>query len=72
MLIFRCSKGKLVEYTQWDGEEADYKMVEAARDCQIYLVHRQDPQSDGEARHSTSIWALSNDRQVRFQQKCES
>ncbi|KAI9823816.1 MAG: hypothetical protein M1826_007637 [Phylliscum demangeonii] len=65
-------EGLQVEYTSWDEEEQDYRMVEAARRCQIYLVQRHDGPPNCEVRYSTSIWALSDDRTVRFQQKLTS
>ncbi|KAI9783855.1 MAG: hypothetical protein M1816_001156 [Peltula sp. TS41687] len=62
-------KGKLVEYTQWDVNEMDYILVQVATDCRIYLTQQQEHQSDAGIRYSTSIWVLSEDRKVRFQQK---
>ncbi|KAI9818418.1 MAG: hypothetical protein M1827_000477 [Pycnora praestabilis] len=62
-------KGTCVEYAVFDNEEGDFKMVQAAADCHIYLIRRKEPLSSGGVRFFTSIWALSENRSVRIQQK---
>ncbi|KAK3079180.1 hypothetical protein LTS18_005542, partial [Coniosporium uncinatum] len=67
-------RGQLVEYTSLIETEdswkpPEYEMVEAARACRICVVRRRDSLPDGALRFTTSIWAFSDDRQVRLQQK---
>lgn len=59
----------MVEYTKWDVAEDDFKMLDAAQQCMIYLIQRQEPRENGDIRFVSSVWALSNDRTVRLQQK---
>jgi len=70
-------RGQLVEYTSLIETEdswkpPEYEMVEAARACRICVVRRRDSLPDGALRFTTSIWAFSDDRQVRLQQKRKS
>jgi hypothetical protein len=60
--------GASVTYAQ-RAEDGDYEMVPAASECQVMILRKRTPQSDGSVRYITSIWAFSNDRSVRLQQK---
>lgn len=61
----------MVEYLCLNQDTYANVMVRACRRCQVYLVQRYEPQSNGDDHYSVSIWALSDDRQVRFQQTRE-
>ncbi|KAI9752853.1 MAG: hypothetical protein M1815_000228 [Lichina confinis] len=60
---------KRVEYAEWDSKAKDYRLRTVAARCQVCLVQRAEELPDGGTRNTTSIWALSDDRQVRLQQK---
>jgi len=69
--------GQLVEYnslieTEESSKTSEFEIVEAAHHCRICVVRRRDSLPDGSLRFTTSIWAFSDDRQVRLQQKRES
>ena len=53
----------------WDEDDNDFKLLEAASKCQIYLIQRQEQLGNDEVRYDTSIWALSDDGAARLQQK---
>ncbi|MCJ1400113.1 hypothetical protein MMC11_003316 [Xylographa trunciseda] len=63
-------RATLIDYTQPNEEiPGEWKMVEACKTCKVYLVTRKQKLASGALRFTTSIWALSNDRGVRLQQK---
>jgi hypothetical protein len=76
-LLTSCSRGKLVEYSQQTipdpdcpGDIADIEMVEACDSCRIAVVRKRitDPETKN-VRVVTSIWALSDDNNVRVELK---
>jgi hypothetical protein len=61
-----------VEYTIPDEENPpDLKMVQGSAECQLFLVTKRHKLSSGVLRFTTSIWALSDDKNVRVQQERE-
>ena len=68
-LLTHNSSCKRVEYAEWDSKAKDYRLRTVAARCQVCLVQRAEELPDGGTRNTTSIWALSDDRQVRLQQK---
>ena len=65
--------GSCVEYTVPDEEKpGDWKIVEATKMCQISVVTKMFklPNTD-KTRYISSIWALSDDRKVRLQQRLQ-
>ena len=70
-LLTRNSSCKRVEYAEWDGKARDHRLRTVAARCQVCLVQRTEELPDGGTRNTTSVWALSDDRQVRLQQKRE-
>ena len=63
--------GSSVEYTIPDeGKPGDWKLVEATKRCKISVVTKRFklPNTD-KIRYISSIWALSDDRTVRLQQR---
>lgn len=60
----------LVEYTAPDPETpGELKMIEVATACKISVITKMQKYATG-SHFETSIWALSNDKKVRLQQKC--
>lgn len=55
-----------------EGERPNESQIEEVmEDCRICVVRRRETYGVGQARYTTSIWAFSDDRTVRFQHECE-
>ncbi|KAK4569907.1 hypothetical protein LTR86_002876 [Recurvomyces mirabilis] len=66
-------RGKLVEYAQKVPDEPDPRfdteMKEACKDCRICVIRKREQKEHGGTKVVTSIWTLSDDGEVRMQQK---
>ncbi|KAF2087016.1 hypothetical protein K490DRAFT_43232 [Saccharata proteae CBS 121410] len=65
-------RGTAVEYLKPPDDESrplEAGLGEAMKDCRICIVRKRDTRPDGSSRFLTSIWALSDDHEVRMQQK---
>lgn len=64
------SRATAVEFTQADPENpANLRMVEAVSLCRILVATKKQELSSESTRYVTSIWAISDDHEVRVQQK---
>ena len=65
------AKGSSVEYTVPDEDKPrDWKIVEATKKCKISVVTKRFKlPNTNKTRYISSIWALSDDRKVRLQQR---
>lgn len=78
-LLRPSSRGKLVEYSQHTQSDpdspddiADIEMVEACESCRIAVVRKRITDSETKrVRMVTSIWALSDDNNVRVELRME-
>jgi hypothetical protein len=74
MTLISNSRGKLVEFVQPSDDPNkphDTSLEAVAGDCRICVVRRREMLSNGHGYFSSSIWVFSDDRTVRFQQKCK-
>ncbi|MCJ1417399.1 hypothetical protein MMC32_003743 [Xylographa parallela] len=63
-------RATMIDYTQPNEEiPGEWKMVEACKNCTVKLITRKQKLASGALRFTTSIWAFSDDRGVRLQQK---
>ncbi|MCJ1320126.1 hypothetical protein MMC15_005463 [Xylographa vitiligo] len=63
-------RATMIDYTQPNEEiPGEWKMVEACKNCKVHLITRKQKLASGALRFTTSIWAFSDDRGVRLQQK---
>lgn len=66
----RC---KLVDYAQTVPDEPDPRynvdMVEACQQARVYVIRKRENREHGGTKVVTSIWCLSDDGEVRLQQK---
>lgn len=66
-------RGKLVEHAQIDPDEPDprysVKMVTASKEARICVIRKRENREHGGTRLATSVWCLSDDGQIRLQQK---
>ena len=66
-------RAKLVEYAQHVPNEPDPRynteMVAACQECRIYVVRKRENRAHGGTKVITSIWSLSDDGEIRLQQK---
>lgn len=59
-----------MEYTQQvEDKPGEFEMIEASSSCKISIVTKRYRISENNTRYITSIWAMSDDRSVRLQQK---
>lgn len=56
-----------------EGQRPNESQIEEVmEDCRICVVRRREAYGKGQSRFTTSIWAFSDDRSVRFQHERES
>ena len=66
-------RGKLVEFAQHNPEIVDVRynveMKEACKECRICVIRKRENREHGGTKVVTSVWCLSDDNEVRLQQK---
>lgn len=66
-------RGTLVEYAQHVPDEPDPRydteMVEACKECRIFVIRKRENRPHGGFKVVSAIWAISNDGAVRMQQR---
>ncbi|EME82296.1 uncharacterized protein MYCFIDRAFT_59482 [Pseudocercospora fijiensis CIRAD86] len=66
-------RGKLVEYAHFNSEQPDpryqVEMLEACKEARVVVIRKRENREHGGTKVVTSIWCISDDGEVRLQQK---